>query len=78
MPEEDAVADEPATADAGSEAATDSGSEAGCDAGADAGADASGGGNACPMCGANMFKRHCKYVCPQHGVVVDCSDPFSF
>jgi len=25
-----------------------------------------------------MFKRHCKYVCPQHGVVVDCSDPFTF
>jgi uncharacterized Zn finger protein (UPF0148 family) len=36
------------------------------------------GGNACPMCGADLFKRHCKYVCPQHGVVVDCSDPFSF
>jgi hypothetical protein len=25
-----------------------------------------------------MFERHCKYVCPQHGVVVDCSDPFLF
>jgi len=25
-----------------------------------------------------MFERHCKYVCPQHGVVVDCSDPFTF
>ncbi|MFD1646429.1 HVO_2523 family zinc finger protein [Haloarchaeobius litoreus] len=32
----------------------------------------------CPMCEERLFKRHCKYVCPQHGVVVDCSDPFTF
>jgi hypothetical protein len=31
----------------------------------------------CPHCDAALFKRHCKYVCPQHGVVVDCSDPFT-
>jgi len=36
------------------------------------------GGRACPMCDAPVFERHCKYVCPQHGVVVDCSDPFTF
>ncbi|WP_232688710.1 HVO_2523 family zinc finger protein [Halobacterium zhouii] len=36
------------------------------------------GGRGCPLCGASMFKRHCKYVCPQHGVIVDCSDPFTF
>ena len=31
---------------------------------------------ACPVCEAALFSRHCKYVCPNHGVVVDCSDPF--
>ena len=30
------------------------------------------------MCGSGMYERHCKYVCPKHGVVVDCSDPFTF
>ncbi|GAA0192811.1 hypothetical protein GCM10009000_002100 [Halobacterium noricense] len=30
----------------------------------------------CPYCGASMVHRHCEYVCPQHGVVFDCSDPF--
>ncbi len=30
----------------------------------------------CPRCDAAMYKRHCKYVCPQHGVIIDCSDPF--
>ncbi len=33
-------------------------------------------GRPCPYCEASMYKRHCKYVCPNHGVVVDCSDPF--
>jgi len=23
-----------------------------------------------------MHRRHCKYVCPNHGVVFDCSDTF--
>jgi uncharacterized Zn finger protein (UPF0148 family) len=36
------------------------------------------GGSQCPMCNADLFKRHCKYVCPQHGVVADCADPFRF
>ena len=36
------------------------------------------GGRSCPMCGTGMYKRHCKYICPKHGVVVDCSDPFTF
>lgn len=30
------------------------------------------------MCETVMYRRHCKYVCPHHGVVVDCSDPFTF
>ena len=33
-------------------------------------------GPPCPFCECSMYKRHCKYVCPQHGVVYDCSDPF--
>lgn len=35
-----------------------------------------GTGPPCPFCETAMYKRHCKYVCPQHGVVIDCSDPF--
>ncbi|WP_255167694.1 HVO_2523 family zinc finger protein [Natrononativus amylolyticus] len=34
------------------------------------------GAPTCPHCRAPMYKRHCKYVCPQHGVIIDCSDPF--
>ncbi|SDQ86930.1 HVO_2523 family zinc finger protein [Natronobacterium texcoconense] len=34
------------------------------------------GGRPCPQCGEPLYKRHCKYVCPQHGVVYDCSDTF--
>lgn len=34
------------------------------------------GGRPCPNCGQPMFHRHCKYICPQHGVVYDCSDTF--
>ncbi len=30
----------------------------------------------CPRCDAEMVRRHCKYVCPNHGVVYDCGDPF--
>ena len=41
-------------------------------------ADDERGGRSCPMCGTGMYERHCKYVCPQHGVVIDCSDPFTF
>lgn len=33
-------------------------------------------GRPCPFCGASMMHRHCKYVCPQHGVVYDCADTF--
>jgi hypothetical protein len=33
-------------------------------------------GRPCPHCGASMTHRHCKYVCPEHGVVYDCSDTF--
>jgi hypothetical protein len=30
----------------------------------------------CPHCHEVLYKRHCKYVCPQHGPIIDCSDPF--
>lgn len=33
-------------------------------------------GRPCPLCGEPMYHRHCKYVCPSHGVVYDCSDTF--
>ena len=33
-------------------------------------------GRPCPICGASMNHRHCKYICPEHGVVYDCSDTF--
>ena len=53
------------------------------DADADGGSDASGesaaaeaGGRPCPLCAEPMFRRHCKYVCPNHGVVMDCGDTF--
>jgi hypothetical protein len=38
--------------------------------------DADTGGRPCPMCERPMTHRHCKYVCPEHGVVYDCSDTF--
>jgi predicted RNA-binding Zn-ribbon protein involved in translation (DUF1610 family) len=34
------------------------------------------GGRPCPQCGTAMYHRHCKYVCPNHGVVYDCADTF--
>jgi len=34
------------------------------------------GGRPCPVCESPMYHRHCKYVCPAHGVVYDCSDTF--
>ncbi|WP_254765035.1 HVO_2523 family zinc finger protein [Natrinema marinum] len=46
------------------------------DADADGSSDRAAGSPRCPHCDAAMFKRHCKYVCPQHGVIIDCSDPF--
>ena len=33
-------------------------------------------GPTCPSCGSSLFERHCKYVCPNHGVVFDCADTF--
>ncbi len=33
-------------------------------------------GRPCPICERTMHRRHCKYVCPEHGVVYDCSDTF--
>ncbi|WP_394742199.1 HVO_2523 family zinc finger protein [Natronococcus roseus] len=46
------------------------------DAGSSEPTSGAAGAPTCPHCEAPMFKRHCKYVCPQHGVVIDCSDPF--
>ena len=34
------------------------------------------GGRPCPICETPLYSRHCKYVCPQHGVIMDCSDLF--
>ena len=34
------------------------------------------GGRPCPLCDRAMYHRHCKYVCPDHGVVYDCADTF--
>jgi hypothetical protein len=44
--------------------------------GAGGGATGSERGRPCPLCGTPMRRRHCKYVCPNHGVVYDCSDTF--
>ncbi|WP_165383997.1 HVO_2523 family zinc finger protein [Natrinema altunense] len=44
--------------------------------GTDGSSDRTAAGPRCPHCDAAMYKRHCKYVCPQHGVIIDCSDPF--
>ncbi len=30
----------------------------------------------CPVCDGETYRRHCKYVCPAHGVVMDCADTF--
>ena len=44
--------------------------------GADSDETRGSGGPTCPHCDGELFKRHCKYVCPQHGVVFDCADTF--
>ena len=43
---------------------------------ADGTADERPTGRPCPWCDSPMVERHCKYVCPNHGVVYDCSDTF--
>ncbi|WP_058366181.1 HVO_2523 family zinc finger protein [Haloparvum sedimenti] len=63
------------TADSAADGAAASDSAAG-DAAADACAVETPRGRPCPVCGASMRHRHCKYVCPEHGVVYDCSDTF--
>ncbi len=42
----------------------------------DEGEETGHGGRPCPRCGTAMYHRHCKYVCPQHGVIFDCADTF--
>ncbi len=37
---------------------------------------AEAGGRPCPICEEPMYHRHCKYVCPNHGVIMDCADTF--
>jgi hypothetical protein len=51
-------------------------SEQGGRSGSETGDEAGSGGRPCPICEEPMYSRHCKYVCPQHGVVYDCSDTF--
>lgn len=55
---------------------TDESADTDTDGDARGGTDRAGGPPACPHCGRAMYSRHCKYVCPSHGVVIDCSDPF--
>jgi len=50
------------------------GDETDSDGGAVSGAN--GGGRPCPRCERPMVHRHCKYVCPEHGVIFDCADTF--
>lgn len=50
--------------------------ESGAGTGQGSAGGAGSGGRPCPHCGEGLFERHCKYVCPNHGVVYDCSDPF--
>ena len=40
--------------------------------------DSDGPSRRCPLCGTAIYARHCKLVCPNHGVIADCSDPFWF
>jgi hypothetical protein len=46
------------------------------DAGGGDSARTDAGGRPCPRCDRPMTHRHCKYVCPEHGVVYDCADTF--
>lgn len=29
-------------------------------------------------CNENVYVKHCKIICEEHGVIADCSDPFRF
>ncbi|OYR53649.1 hypothetical protein DJ70_15920 [Halorubrum halodurans] len=60
-------------ADADRDGDTDRGDVPGSDPGGRGG---DHGGRPCPRCGEPLVHRHCKYVCPVHGVVYDCSDTF--
>jgi len=62
-------------ADGGASGDDAGGRAGGDDAESHAGVD-DAGGRPCPMCERPMTHRHCKYVCPEHGVVYDCSDTF--
>ncbi|MFB6300317.1 MAG: HVO_2523 family zinc finger protein [Halobacteriales archaeon] len=42
---------------------------------ADADVDA-GTERVCPLCETPLYERHCKYICPNHGAIMDCSDTF--
>jgi len=36
---------------------------------------ASAGPPVCDVCGAPMYERHCRIICPRCGYQRDCSDP---
>ena len=55
---------------------TTSGEATSADGGVASPGDNTDRGRPCPQCGAAMIHRHCEYVCPNHGVVMDCSDTF--
>jgi hypothetical protein len=78
---DDATDDAAGTTGEGDAAGTSGGDETAGTTGEGEAAGGSGegagdGGRPCPRCGTAMYRRHCKYVCPQHGVVYDCSDTF--
>jgi len=37
--------------------------------------DVSPGTPVCDVCGAPMYERHCRIICPRCGYQRDCSDP---
>ena len=68
-PKPPASADEPAV-----RASTAPGNPS-ADAGDPIGRETDGAGPICEICGAVMFERHCKILCPVCGYQRDCSDP---
>lgn len=62
--------------DAASETTADADTTSGDDSTPAGAAERSEHGRPCPQCGATLIHRHCEYVCPNHGVIMDCADTF--